>query len=117
MDDPSSRPRLRRPTDIAADRGPNFLVVGRILGPVGVQGELRARILTDFPERFHQLITIHVGDRLRPHRVLSVKLEDGTVVLKIAGVDDAAAATALRNSDLHIPIEHAVALPPDQFYW
>lgn len=117
MEDESALPRRPEPVAPAASRGPNFLVIGRILGAVGTQGDLRARVLTDFPERFTQLSTIHVGDNLKPYRIQLVKLEEGTVLLKLSSIDTASAATALRNADLHVPIEEAVHLPADQFYW
>ncbi len=94
-----------------------FLVVGRILGSAGLSGEVRAQILTDFPHRFEQLSAIHLGDNLRPYRVESVKLDGATVILKLDGVDDPSTAQALRNADLQVPIEQAVTLEPDQYYW
>jgi 16S rRNA processing protein RimM len=94
-----------------------FLVIGRIIGPVGVTGVVRARLLTDFPERFNRLTTIQLGDNLRPHRVESVKVEGDTVDLKLAGVEDAVAARALRDQEIHIPVEQAIDLPINQFYW
>jgi len=115
--DKSTLPRRVPSLTPSSGRGPNFLVIGRILGPVGTRGDLRAQIVTDFPERFGQLGIVHVGDNLKPYRIQLVKLEEGTVLLKLATVDDAAAATALRNADLHVPAEDAVALPPDQFFW
>lgn len=94
-----------------------FLVIGRILGPVGLAGELRARVLTDFPERFTQVQTVYVGDNLRPYRAQNVRLEGGTVLLRLEGVSDANAVQVLVNQDLQIPIAEAVALPEDQYFW
>src|SRR5689334_12241956 len=94
-----------------------FIVIGRIIGPVGVTGVVRARLLTDFPDRFSQLATVQLGDNLRPYRVESVKIEGDTVDLKLAGIEDAVAARALRDQEIQIPIEQAINLPADQFYW
>jgi 16S rRNA processing protein RimM len=94
-----------------------FLVVGRVIGPVGLSGELRAQVLTDFPERFNRLKTIHVGDNLRPYRVEWARVEGEFVILKLLGVDDADAARALRNKELSVPVEQAIELPPDSYYW
>lgn len=94
-----------------------FLVIGRILGPVGLSGDVRAQILTDFPDRFLQLPTVHVGDNLRPYRVQNARLDRGTVILKLTGIDDAAAARTLANQDLQIPIAEAVDVPADQYFW
>lgn len=95
-----------------------FLIVGRILGPVGVEGEMRVQALTDFPERFEGLQSIHVGDNLRPYPVRMAQVERGVnVLLKLAGVDSADAARALAGQELAVPIEQAVQLEPDRFYW
>ena len=94
-----------------------FLVIARILGPVGVSGLVRARVLTDFPEQFSRLPEVHVGDNLRPYRVESAKPEGSTVVLKLVGVDTAAVGKSLRNQEVQIPIDRATRLPVDQYYW
>ena len=101
-----------------AGQAVRFLVIGRVLGSVGVEGEMRVQAVTDFPERFEQLQTVHVGDNLRPFTVKGVRLEGGVnVVLKLAGVDTADAARAMRNQELSVPIEQAVAIEPDQYFW
>jgi len=94
-----------------------FLVIGRILGPVGLSGEVRAQILTDFPERFLELQTVRLGDSLRPYRVLNARLDRGTALVRFAGIDSANAAQALTGEDIQVPIDEAVSLPPDQYFW
>jgi 16S rRNA processing protein RimM len=73
--------------------------------------------MTDFPERFAALRTIHVGDNFRPYRIESSRIEGDTVILKLAGVDDATTARALRNMDLSVPADQAVELPQESYYW
>jgi len=92
-------------------------VIGRILGPAGVTGDLRVQILTDFPDRFLQLHTVHLGNNLRPYQVQNARLEHGTALLKLAGVDDATVAASLSKQDVQIPISEAVVLAPDQYFW
>jgi len=111
---PSPDPdRSRTPTGIPV----RFLVVGRILGPVGLLGDVRAQVHTDFPARFEQVETVHLGDRLRPYGVEKARVEGATVLLHLAGVDNFEAANALANQDVQIPISDAVSLPPGQFFW
>ena len=101
-----------------AGQAVRFLVIGRVLGPVGVDGEMRIQTLTDFPERFENLSSVHVGDNLRPYAIKKVRLESGeNVLLKLEGVDTADAARAMRNFELAVPIDQAVRLEPDRFYW
>ncbi|HEX5415792.1 MAG TPA: ribosome maturation factor RimM [Chloroflexota bacterium] len=106
--------RARSPTGQAV----RFLVIGRILGPVGVAGEMRVQALTDFPERFERLSVVHVGDNLRPYNVKAVRIESGeNVLLTLEGVDTADAARAMRNDELSVPIDQAVPLEADRYYW
>jgi len=100
-----------------SDDSGRFLLVGQVMGPVGLFGEIRAHLLTDFPDRFAQLIEIHVGDNLRPYGVQSARIDGESVVLKLRGVDDAKAALALRGAELAIPASRAVELPPDSYFW
>jgi 16S rRNA processing protein RimM len=101
-----------------AGQAVRFLVIGRILGPVGVEGDVRVQALTDFPERFEKLSSVHVGDNLRPYGIKRVRLEGGeNVLLKLDGVDTADAARAMRNFELSVPIDQAVPLEADRFYW
>ena len=36
-------------------KAPEHLIVGQVVAPFGVKGELKANILTEFPDRFKQL--------------------------------------------------------------
>lgn len=94
-----------------------FLEIGRILGPYGLSGEVRVAIVTDFPERFTSLKRVRVGERLRPYEVESARLLRGEAILKLRGVEDAAAAEALRGEVLRVPIAEAVTPPAEHYYW
>jgi len=39
---------------------PEFLVVGHILAPHGIKGELKIRVMTDFPDRFLPGNTLYI---------------------------------------------------------
>ncbi|MGH2457369.1 MAG: ribosome maturation factor RimM [Chloroflexota bacterium] len=112
-DAPSTPGRGRTPTGHEV----RFLVIGRILGPVGLSGEVRVQILTDFPDRFLQLHTVHLGDNLRPYQVEDARLDRGSAVLKLSGSDDATVAATFTDQDVQIPISEAVELAPDQYFW
>src|SRR5437879_12110572 len=86
--EPTSPPKRDSHARPSADQA-RFLVVARVVGPVGIDGELRAQLLTDFPDRFDQLKTVHVGDNLRPHGVQSARIDGDSVVLRLTGIDDA----------------------------
>jgi 16S rRNA processing protein RimM len=100
---------------------PARMVVGRVLRPHGVRGELVVEVLSDAPERFTPGAALGAGDPdsgvpLRPLEVSSARLHQGRMLLRFAGVEERDAAEALRGSLLSIPLEAARELAPDE-YW
>ncbi len=95
---------------------PTHLVVGRILAPWGVRGEVRAEILTQFPERFAVLQEITVGEEHRVYRLQSARLHKGNVVLKLEGVDSPEEAAGLRDELLYVPVSEAMPLEEHEYY-
>lgn len=100
----------------APSEPPTHLIVGRVLAPWGYRGEVRAEILTDFPERFSSLKEIHVGPERVAFPVESARLHRGNVILKLAGIDDPEQAAALRGELLYVPLSAAVPLPEHHYY-
>lgn len=83
-----------------------------------MDGEVRARILTDFPARFAGLRTVYLGDEATPYRLERSRLlgDRNEVLLKLGGVDSPEAAAKLRFFMVQVPTEKAVPLPPDRYY-
>ena len=96
---------------------PARLAIARVLGARGLRGELVCAILTDFPERFAATREVLVGDPPRRFRVERHRLEKGRVVLKLAEIRDRTAAEALRGAILEVPVEEAVDLPANTYFW
>jgi len=111
-----TRPALGK-ADEAGREEPTHLVVGRVLAPWGHRGEVRAEILTDFPERFSGMEHIFVGEDRVPYRVESARLHKGNVVLKLEGVNNPDDAERLRGALLFVPVEEAVPLGEDEYYY
>jgi len=99
-----------------------WLEIGRIVAPQGLNGELRVYPDTDFPERF-----LEPGDRwlLKPGQTApeSVQLVSGRYlagkglyVIKLEGVNYRDQAEALREARLMIPASDRLALEPDEFH-
>lgn len=95
---------------------PRYLIIGRVLKPFGVRGELKIEILTDFPERFASLRQIFLGDDAKSFAVESARLHSGAALLKLAGIDTPEDAAAWRNQLVYVAIADAVALPANQVY-
>jgi 16S rRNA processing protein RimM len=92
------------------------LVVAQVLAPHGIRGELKCRIVTDFPrERFKRGKSVLV-DGAR-HTIQSSRIQGQVVLLKFREVPDRNTAETLRGKEVTIRREDAVALPEGQFYW
>jgi 16S rRNA processing protein RimM len=100
---------------------PGRLVVGRVLRPHGVRGELSVEVLSDAPERFSPGAELAAGDPEGPEppspvTVSSARLHQGRLLLGLVGVTDRDAADRLRGAWLSIPVELARPLGPDEFW-
>ena len=100
---------------------PDRLVVGRVLRPHGIKGELSVEVLTDAPERFAAGAELGVGDPdgpepLRTAVVAASRRHQGRLLLCLEGVDDRDAADRYRGAWLSIPVTEARPLEPDEFW-
>jgi 16S rRNA processing protein RimM len=100
---------------------PARMVVGRVLRPHGVRGELVVEVLSDAPERFVPGAALAAGDPdaggpLRPLEVSAARVHQGRLLLRFAGVQDRDAAEPLRGQLLSIPLEAARELGEDEFW-
>jgi 16S rRNA processing protein RimM len=100
---------------------PARLVVGRVLRPHGVRGELGVEALSDAPDRFSPGAELGAGDPdgdgpLRTVTVTAARLHLGRLLLRLDGVEDRDAAEQLRGALLSIPMEAARPLAADEFW-
>jgi len=82
----------------------------------GVSGEVRVKVLTDFPDRFDGLETIYLGEEYTPAVVEGHRKHGTSVLLKLAGVDRREEADKLRGLLIRLPIDQAVPLQEDEYY-
>ena len=100
---------------------PRYLLVGRVLRPHGVRGELRVEIITNYPERLAQHACFYLAqpdspDVARRCPVEGMRLHRKVLLLKFKGCDDRNAADELRGMLVQIPIEEAVPLEEGEYY-
>src|SRR6266852_7787875 len=109
----SSNPDLSESTTTSPT--PDFLVVAHVLAAHGIRGELKCRIVTDFPtRRFKRGNTVVI--RGEPHRVQGARIQGATVVLKLEDIQDGDVAAALHGAEVEVTTQEAVSLPKGQFY-
>jgi 16S rRNA processing protein RimM len=87
-----------------------------VLAAHGIRGELKCRVVTDFPTRRFRRGNI-VLIKGEPHKIQSARIQGGTVLLKLEDISDRDVAAALRGAEIEVPTEQAVSLPKGQFYW
>jgi len=98
---------------------PEYLVVGRLVGPHGLGGEVKLRPLTEFPERLPGLKELHLrfpDGAVAVAAVRGSRWHQGMLLLRLEGVPDRTAADTLRGVDVCVPVAEAAPLPPGRFY-
>lgn len=95
---------------------PRHLIIGRVLKPFGVRGEIKTEILTEFPERFASLRQVFIGDDAKSFSVEGARLHSGAALLKLIGIDSPEAAAALREQLVYVAVADAMPLPADHVY-
>jgi 16S rRNA processing protein RimM len=95
-------------------RGPAFVVIGRIVRPHGLRGEVVVAPDTDFPQRWDTLqqAVILRGEQATPVRVAGVRRHGDRVLVRLAGVDAPEQAAALRGAALAVRREDVLPPPP-----
>ena len=100
---------------------PRFLAVGRVSRPHGVRGELRVKILTDYPGRLGQHAYFYLAspdspEMVRRYPVEKLRRHKEVLLLKLGGCDDRTGAEELRGQLVQIPTEEAVPLEEGEYY-
>jgi 16S rRNA processing protein RimM len=95
---------------------PRYLIVGRVLKPWGVRGEVKIEILTEFPERFASLRQVFIGDDAKLFPVDYARLHGKSALLKFKGIDSPEDAEVLRDQLVQVALEDAVKLPKGKMY-
>lgn len=106
---------------VIPDTEPRFLLIGQIVRPHGVRGEVRVMVHTDVPERFTWLRAVYVSeeadtDSPRCMDVEGARFHQNAVLLKLAGCDDRNTAETLRSLWLFVPFAEAIPLEDGEYY-
>ncbi len=101
----------------ASDVLPERLMIGIIGAPHGVNGAMRLRIISDFPERLATLSHVSIGDDPQRRRLRSLRGASPTAILEINGVSSRNEAALLRGMPLYMDIRDAKPLDEGEYYW
>jgi 16S rRNA processing protein RimM len=93
--------------------------VGEVVGAFGIRGEIKVRLLSDFPDRFARLSEVC----LRPpkgepalHQVEGARLHKGQVLLKLKAVNRIEDVDRWRGALVQTKREEAVSLDEGSYY-
>ena len=93
----------------------NRLVIGEVLKPQGIRGELKVKTFTDFPEDVKAFGTVYIDDT--PYKILSFRVgTDGAAYMGLRGIPDRNAAELFRGKKLEGDRDDAPALEEGQYY-
>ena len=96
-------------------------MIGEILRPHGVRGELRMRVLTDNPERLPQLDSVYLGDSpndAAPRQIAmrGLRFNKQYALLSLDGCRSRDDAELLRGKTVLIGADQAVPLEEGEYY-
>lgn len=94
------------------------LLIGEIVGPFGVHGQVKMRSYTDHPDHVRRRIRmVYVGAERRPYVLREVLIHKPTMlILTLGDVTTREAAEALRGQEIAILEREAAPLAQDEYY-
>ena len=93
---------------------PEFITVGQILSPWGIEGKLKVEVVTDFPQRFTSSSKIYI--KRRPMTIDSAEWHKGKAIIKLNTVNNIEDAQRLRGQPVEIHYSQLQPLPEGQYY-
>lgn len=91
------------------------IIVGRIVAPHGVRGDLRILPDTDRPEIFKKLKTIYIGEKT--YTLKSARPHKNVYILHVEGVDDRNTAETLVSKIVEVPFSELPKRPEGTYYY
>lgn len=101
---------------LMADDNPQYLVVGEILKPFGYRGEVKIKVITDYPKNLIKQKTVYVGKTARAFQVERARFHSNYVLMKFVGYESDASIAKLRGEIVQIPVAEAANLKKNQYY-
>ena len=95
-----------------------YILVGEVLKPQGIMGDVKVRAYTDDPGRFTELdmIYVKVGEAYEKREVHCTRVHDGCAYLAFPGFATREAAEELRGLMLYIHRSQAIPLGEDEAF-
>ena len=91
------------------------LIIGEVLKPQGIRGELKVKTFTDFPEDVKAFGQVYIDDK--QYKILSFRVgNDGAAYIGLRGITDRNAAELYRGKKIEGDREDGPLLEEGQYY-
>ncbi|MGZ6987483.1 MAG: ribosome maturation factor RimM, partial [Thermoanaerobaculia bacterium] len=97
----------------------DWVVIGLVVKPHGLSGEVVVEPLSDFPERFSEGLRVELAierGSAREARIASSRPHGDRLLITFEGISDVAAAESLRGAELRVPRKDVAPRPPGYVY-
>jgi 16S rRNA processing protein RimM len=100
---------------------PAYLLLGKILRPHGIRGEVRMALMTDFPERLNDMETVFLSldpQDTQPEswEIETVRFHQNYALIKFKNIPDRTQAELLREQHVMVDLANAVPLAEGEYY-
>ena len=93
---------------------PEFIIIGRILAPWGIEGKLKVEVITDFPQRFTVSSRVYINRQLMT--IDSCAWHKGKAIIKLNTIDSIEAAQRLKGQPIELHHSQQEPLPEGEYY-
>lgn len=95
-----------------------YILIGQVLRPQGIKGQVKVRPDTDDPERFRELEFVYIkkGEAYEKTPVEEVSVRPDGVYLRLSGAQTRDEAEKQRDTLLYVDRAHAVELSEDETF-
>ena len=92
-------------------------LIGRILKPQGIRGEVKVDPVSSQPERFKHLKTVVVGGETKEtYTIESIRVFKRFALVKFSEIRDRNGAEALRDKDIYITKQYLLSPGPSEYF-
>jgi 16S rRNA processing protein RimM len=95
----------------------DLLLIGKIMVPFGVRGQVKMFAITSYPEHLQRVKTVYVGNDYTPHALQKAAIHKGAeMIVTLGGVTTREAAEALRGQEVFMRDSDALPLESDEYF-
>jgi len=95
---------------------PEYLAIGLLGRMHGVNGEIRMKVLTDFPERIQARLQVFIGENHKPACIQQARWQNDDVLVAFENYDDRQTVAALRNQMVYVRSQDLPPLAEGDYY-